>query len=67
MPVGLAFGSGGDLYIGNFVGRDVYKLRIRGSKKELKYIANVPDLGTDLPYLSFIAYSREALFATVYG
>ncbi len=67
VPVGLTFGPGGDLYIGNFVGRDIYRLRTRKREKELKYIANVPDSGTDFPFLSFITYSRGALFATVYG
>lgn len=65
IPVGLAFGPGGDLYIGNYIGREIYRLPKGGS--ELEYVATVPALNGVWPYLSFIAYAQGFLYGTVYG
>ncbi|WP_109437627.1 T9SS type A sorting domain-containing protein [Aquimarina sp. AU119] len=64
-PVGLAFDRRGALYIGNFNNREIYKLSSR--KKELEYVATVPDSGTDFPFLAFLAYANGSLFGTNYG
>lgn len=65
VPVGLAYGPGGDLYIGNYIGREIYRLPYGGS--ELEYVATVPAVNNIWPYLSFIAYAQGFLYGTVYG
>ncbi|WP_101448754.1 T9SS type A sorting domain-containing protein [Aquimarina sp. MAR_2010_214] len=65
VPVGLTFDHSGVLYIGNYLDRKIY--RLRPGKNELKYIATVPDSGTNAPYLAFIAYAKGSLYGTVYG
>jgi len=65
VPVGLAFDRSGKLYVGNYVGREIYQLP--GIGKAPKYVATVPDSGTNFPYLAFIAYANGRLFGTVYG
>ena len=64
-PVGLAFDKSGHLYIGNYVGRQIY--RLNKGNAQLIEIATVPDSGTDFPYLAFITYANGSLFGTVYG
>ncbi|WP_428741320.1 T9SS type A sorting domain-containing protein [Tenacibaculum sp.] len=63
-PVGLTFDRDGKLFIGNYVGRQIYSLSTEGN---LEYVATVPDSGTDFPYLAFITYANGRLFATIYG
>lgn len=65
IPVGLAYGPGGDLYIGNYIGREIYRLPAGSS--ELEYVATVPAPSGQVPYLAFIAYAQGFLYGTVYG
>ncbi|WP_128755180.1 T9SS type A sorting domain-containing protein [Aquimarina sediminis] len=65
VPVGLTFDHRGVLYVGNYLDRKIYSLT--PNQSELKYIATVPDSGTNAPFLAFIAYARGALYGTVYG
>ncbi|TYA59298.1 T9SS type A sorting domain-containing protein [Formosa maritima] len=64
-PVGLAYGPNGDLYIGNYLGRAIYRLTAKVG--ELEYVATVPAPNNYVPYLSFIAYAQGFLYGTVYG
>ncbi len=65
IPVGLTYGPGGDLYVGNYLDRTIYRLQKHSNL--LEYIATVPDAGTSAPYLAFIAYSKGSLYGTNYG
>lgn len=65
IPVGLAYGPGGDLYIGNYIGREIYRLPAGGT--ELEYVATVPAPSGHVPYLAFITYAQGFLYGTVYG
>ncbi len=65
IPVGLAYGPGGDLYIGNYIGREIYRLPRKGG--DLEYVATVPAPNNSVPYLAFIAYAQGFLYGTVYG
>jgi sugar lactone lactonase YvrE len=60
-PVGLTFDDNGNLYSGNFVGRQIYK--ITTSSPQL--IATVPNGGTN-SNLAFITYANGFLWGTVY-
>ncbi|WP_461303981.1 T9SS type A sorting domain-containing protein [Aureisphaera sp.] len=63
-PVGLAYDETNTLYVGNFVGREIY--RVVGSS--LEYVATVPDGGAaDNPFLGFIAYADGNLYGTTFG
>ena len=65
IPVGIVYGPGGDLYIGNYIGREIYKLPRKGG--DLEYIATVPAPDDYVPYLAFITYAQGFLYGTVYG
>ena len=65
IPVGLAYGPHGDLYIGNYIGREIYRLPNGG--EEVEYVATVPAPNNQVPYLAFIAYAQGSLYGTVYG
>ena len=65
IPVGLAYGPAGDLYIGNYIGREIYRLPRNSSS--LEYVATVPAPNNHVPYLAFIAYAQGFLYGTVYG
>jgi len=65
IPVGIVYGPGGDLYIGNYIGREIYKLPAKGG--DLEYIATVPAPNDYVPYLAFITYAQGFLYGTVYG
>jgi len=65
IPVGLAYGPHGDLYIGNYIGREIY--RLPNGKDEVEYVATVPAPNNQVPYLAFIAYAQGFLYGTVYG
>lgn len=65
IPVGLAYGPGGDLFIGNYIGREIYRLPRNGSA--LEYVATVPAPNNSVPYLAFITYAQGFLYGTVYG
>ncbi len=64
-PVGLAYDENGTLYIGNYVGREIYKL----NGTTLEYVATVPDGGaTSNPFLGFITYAADGyLYGTILG
>lgn len=63
-PVGLAFDDSGTLYIGNYVGREIYQLN--GAAVNL--VATVPDGGVPPnAYLGFITYGNGKLWGTVMG
>ncbi len=69
VPVGLAFDKKGTLYIGNYLGREIYSLPMKKGEVDgpLSYVATIPDSGTNAPFLAFIAYAQGHLFATNYG
>ncbi len=63
-PVGLAYDENDVLYIGNFVGREVY--RFTGT--DVAYVATVPDGGTTTnDFLGFITYAEGYLYGTNFG
>ncbi|MDC8004575.1 T9SS type A sorting domain-containing protein [Aureisphaera galaxeae] len=63
-PVGLAYDENDVLYVGNFVGREVY--RFTGS--DMEYVATVPDGGAATNnFLGFIAYADGNLYGTNFG
>ncbi len=63
-PVGLAYDENGILYVGNYVGREVY----RYTGGSLEYVATVPDGGaTTNPFLGFITYGNGHLWGTILG
>jgi hypothetical protein len=59
-PVGLAFGDNGDLYVGNYEDREIYRVLSDGS---LQYIATVGDSS----FLGFIDFAQGMLWGTVLG
>ena len=65
IPVGLAYGPGGDLYIGNYIGREIY--RLPNGENEVEYVATVPVSSNVWPYLAFITYAQGSIYGTVYG
>lgn len=65
IPVGLAYGPGGDLYIGNYIGREIY--RLPNGSNEVEYVATVPAPNNHVPYLAFITYAQGFVYGTVYG
>ncbi|WP_456461979.1 T9SS type A sorting domain-containing protein [Reichenbachiella sp.] len=64
LGVGLAYGPGGTLYIGDYLDREIYRLTRNG---DLEYVATVPAPDNFVPYLAFIAYAQGYLYGTVYG
>jgi hypothetical protein len=63
IPVGLAFDDDGNLYAGNFTGREIYKITSTGPE----FVATVPDVdGGDDASLAFITYGNGSLWGTVY-
>lgn len=60
IPVGLAFDDDGNLYTGNYVGREIHKITSTGSE----FIATVP--GENNASLAFIAYGNNKLWGTVF-
>jgi len=63
-PVGLAYDSDGDLYVGNYTDREIYRVLANG---DLEYIATVPTDGGALPNLGFIAFGQGFLWGTTMG
>jgi sugar lactone lactonase YvrE len=59
-PVGLAFGDNGDLYVGNYEDREIYRVLSDGS---LQYIATVGDNSN----LGFIDFAQGMIWGTVLG
>lgn len=63
IPVGLTYDDNGNLYIGNYLDRKIYKLQ----ENQVEYVATIPDSGTVFPYLAFITFAKGLLWATNYG
>lgn len=63
-PVGIAYDDSGDLYIGNYNDRKVY--RVLGLT-DLEYVAEVPTDGGAYPNLGFITYGQGKLWGTSMG
>jgi len=63
-PVGLAFDDAGNLFVGNYNNRKVYKVLNNG---DLEFIADVPTDGGPMPNLGFIAYGQGYLWGTTMG
>lgn len=59
-PVGLAYDDSGNLYTGNYIGRQIYKITTTAT-----YVATVPDGGAD-SFLAFIAYGNGTLFGSIF-
>ena len=59
-PVGLAYDATGNLFVGNFDDRKIYKVLPNGN---LVYIAQVPSAGS-LPNLGYITYFQGKIWAT---
>lgn len=59
-PVGLTYDESGNLFVGNFDDRKIYKVLPNGN---LVYIAQVPSAGA-LPNLGYITYFQEKIWAT---
>lgn len=59
-PVGLAYDDNGNLFVGNFNDRKIYKVLPNGN---LVYIARVPSAGS-LPNLGYITYFQGKIWAT---
>lgn len=64
LPVGLAYGPNGALYIGDYLTREVYRIPQGGS---IEYVATVPAPNNFVPFLAFITYAQGYLYGTVYG
>ncbi|MFK5983434.1 MAG: T9SS type A sorting domain-containing protein [Flavobacteriaceae bacterium] len=60
-PVGLAYDDLGNLYAGNYTGREIYKVFNGGTE----YVATVPDGGSNSS-LAFITYGNGNLWGTVF-
>lgn len=59
-PVGLAYDDSGNLYTGNYVGRQIYKIDAAAT-----YVATVPNGGAD-SFLAFITYGNGRLFGSIF-
>ena len=59
-PVGLAYDDSGNLYVGNYNNRQIYKVLSNG---DLEYVATVGNSSN----LGFIAYANGLLWGTVLG
>ena len=64
LPVGLTYGPGGALYIGDYLSRVVYRIPKKGG---LEYVATVPAPDNFVPFLAFVTYSQGFLYGTIYG
>jgi len=62
-PVGLTYGDNGDLYVGNYTDRKIFRVLNDGS---LEYIAQLPASGSN-PNLGFISFAQGAIFGTIMG
>ncbi len=62
-PIGLAYDDSGNLYVGNFAGREIYKV----VSSTLEFVATVPDGGSSSdPFLGYITFANGSLWGTVY-
>ena len=63
-PVGIVYDDNGNLFIGNYNNRAIYKVEENG---DLTYIAQLPTEGGTYPNLGFITYGDGKLWGTVMG
>ena len=63
-PVGIVYDDGGNLFVGNYNNRMIYKILENG---DLEYIAQLPTEGGTFPNLGFITYGQGKLWGTVMG
>ncbi|MEZ4857515.1 MAG: T9SS type A sorting domain-containing protein [Flavobacteriaceae bacterium] len=61
-PVGIVYDATGNLYVGNYNNRIIYKVLGNG---DLEYIAQLPTQGGSFPNLGFISYGQGKLWGTV--
>ena len=61
-PVGIAYDENGNLYVGNYNDRKIFKVDKNGY---LEYIAQLPTEGGPYPNLGFIAYGQGKLWGTI--
>jgi len=62
-PAGIAFDRKGNVYIGNFNDRKIYKYK----NEELTFVAELPAEAPNANFLGFLTYARGFLFATQIG
>jgi sugar lactone lactonase YvrE len=63
-PVGIAYDESGNLFVGNYNDRKIYKVLGNG---DLEYVAQVPTDGGAYPNLGFITYGQGKIWATSMG
>ncbi|MEZ4794905.1 MAG: T9SS type A sorting domain-containing protein [Flavobacteriaceae bacterium] len=63
-PVGIVFDGDGNLFVGNYNNREIYKVLPSG---DLEFIAQLPTDGGSYPNLGFITYGQGKLWGTVMG
>ena len=63
-PVGIVYDAVGNLFVGNYNNREIYKVLPNG---DLEYIAQLPTEGGTFPNLGFITYGQGKLWGTVMG
>ncbi len=62
-PVGLTYNDNGDLFVGNYNDRKIFKVLNDGS---LDFIAQLPASGSN-PNLGFISFGQGNIFGTIMG
>ncbi|MEZ4777937.1 MAG: T9SS type A sorting domain-containing protein [Flavobacteriaceae bacterium] len=63
-PVGIVYDDNGNLFVGNYNNRMIYKILENG---DLEYVAQLPTEGGTFPNLGFITYGQGKLWGTVMG
>jgi len=63
-PVGLTLGENGELFVGNYNDRKIFKVLNDGS---LEFIAQLPTDGGALSNLGFITYGQGKIWGTIMG
>lgn len=63
-PVGIVYDDNGNLFVGNYNNREIYKVLLNG---DLEYIAQLPTEGGTFPNLGFITFGQGKLWGTVMG
>lgn len=64
LPVGLTYDRMGNLYVGDYLTREIYRIPRNGG---LEYVATVPAPNNFVPFLAFIAYAKGSIYGTIYG
>lgn len=63
-PVGIVYDTDGNLFVGNYNNREIYKVFPNG---DLEYITQLPTDGGTYPNLGFITYGQGKIWGTVMG